>query len=402
MVKSVKNSNSMAIVPYHPPQSSKEFLQSEIERKTNEVFRNSIEVAKFENSHLCPMDLNPLGLDARTIIQARDRRLDHVLPRLTGSFPVGHTTLMIQRPKQVLGDSEIEIEIYAPTHVNKDKLFFLRKEDELGQALLSTEQLHSLFSHSYSQLQPIKKMPVLIFSHGLGVDPIEYRLLFENIASHGYVVLSLNHPSSSGFAPFSEEALNESNLDRLSRSEFADYADRLAHIQASNIQFVIEQFQHNDLLKDFIDLDKIMLAGHSLGGEASIIVANHNPKIAGCINLDGLAGNKETRQKGLQGIPVLTILSDKDWQPSDTQEEIEKQQHMIDWTNFHKKSTNSEMLTLKKVTHMDFCSHWPVLAWLLGKNELKMPLKTHTLTSHKMIEFIEHWTNIESLDEKII
>ncbi len=385
----INHSGSRAVVLYHPQQSSTEFLQAEIERRTNEVFKKSIELAKFENSHLCPIDLNSMGLDAQEIVQARGRRFEHVLPPLTGSFSVGNTRLMIQRSKQVLGDSEIEIEIYAPTRVNKDKLFFLRKEAKLDQVLFSTEQLNSLFSHSSFQLEPIEKMPVLIFSHGFGVDPIQYRLLCENIASHGYVVLNLNHPSSSAFAPFSEDAL-KNDFMRLSSSEFVDYTDRLAHIQESNIQFVIDLLQHNDLLKYYIDADKIMLAGHSLGGESSIIVANQNPKIAGCINLDGLAGNKETRQKGLQEVPVLTILSDKDYYlTSNTQEEEEKQQYIKEWTNFHKKSTNSEMLTLNKVEHMDFCLYYPITDWLLGKNELEMSLKTHVFTTYKMVEFMK-------------
>jgi predicted dienelactone hydrolase len=52
-------------------------------------------------------------------------------------------------------------------------------------------------THAILDALPIaspKKLPVLVFSHGFGGSPSSYTALIEDLASHGYAVLSIVHP----------------------------------------------------------------------------------------------------------------------------------------------------------------------------------------------------------------
>jgi predicted dienelactone hydrolase len=57
--------------------------------------------------------------------------------------------------------------------------------------------LSSLRTHAILDAPPVvspKKLPVLVFSHGIGGSPSSYTALLEDLASHGYAVLSVVHP----------------------------------------------------------------------------------------------------------------------------------------------------------------------------------------------------------------
>jgi predicted dienelactone hydrolase len=65
-----------------------------------------------------------------------------------------------------------------------------RLRDALGS-------LASLRTHAILDAPPVaspKKLPVLVFSHGIGGSPSSYTALLEDLASHGYAVLSIVHP----------------------------------------------------------------------------------------------------------------------------------------------------------------------------------------------------------------
>ena len=365
-----------AIVPYAPP--SPLATRSKVEINTSKVFRhvfsgsisrNSLEVAKFEKRYLCP-----LPLELQTVRDARSRRLHHVLPTLTGQYPnIGHKNFVIEGPHQKIG-----IDIFAPTRNSSGNK--LRMQIAPGQFLtsaLSPEQIQTLRTHSLDSLNPIGKTPFLIFSHGLGVNPADYRSLLEELASHGYVVVSLNHPSSSGYAPFSQ---NSFDFDAYYEER---YDDRLASIQADNIRFAVDYIRKKEGNET-----PIVLAGHSLGGAASIIAARNDPKIRGCINLDGaLRGNKKS--EGLN-TPLLMIFSDhlKNATPEE-QEWIAKEYvpMLKDWSALNENSKNSRVGQIKGTSHMDF-SMGPLLNWLVGEKTLEGALKAHDVASREMVGFM--------------
>lgn len=236
-------------------------------------------------------------------------------------------------------------------------------------------------------------MPVIVFSHRLDGNPTDYRALLEELASHGYIVVSLNHPSSSSYAPFSEETLQTNGLPPGGRrnEEFMAEVARLAVLQADNIAFVVERIREGGLpeLSNLGPLDQIVLAGHSVGGAASIIAARRDPRISGCINLDGgLLGDGHT-----QGIisPTLTLLS-KPVKKSDANFAMQ-QKITEDIVTFHHNCALSQKEKIDGCTHYDFGSTPTILFHLIGEKpiagSLHGALQTHKIASLKIVQFLK-------------
>lgn len=370
---------STAVVLYDPT-FAQASLRSSMQVLTDTVARRSLDLAKFEASHLA----------------FRPRRLDHVLLPLTGSYPVGYAKLSLDGPKN--GDSLIGIEVFAPTQkvTGGNKLLLQltpangSRPDQCLEKMLCSEQMCTLRTHSQDRLEPIGKRPCVIFSHGWGVNASGYRPLLEEMASHGYTVLSINHPSSS------EDGLNMS-------------PEELAKMQAHNIRFVVEQIRNKTLagIRDIVNPERIVLAGHSMGGNASVLVARDDSHIAGCINLDGaLTGDKRT--EGVE-MPLLMIFSDvfKDVDKMSTKAQEEFQVWKTNdyvpmlktWQSFHENSLaslkrrglgleeTSRTGQIKGVGHMDF-SMMPLLSWLVGEKTLNSALKAQKIASEEMLKFM--------------
>ena len=112
-----------------------------------------------------------------------------------------------------------------------------------------------------------KKMPVLIFSHGSGRnDPdsnLDYSYLLNNLAQNGYFVASIQHE-----LPTDDLVPLEGNPQVVRRPNW----DR----GAQNIAFVLQQ-----LKKDFpyLDYQKVVISGHSNGGDMSVLFADKHPQL---------------------------------------------------------------------------------------------------------------------------
>lgn len=355
-----------------PVNSPREMLKGEMLKDT--IYSHSREVAKFEFKHLCPLPLDP------------KKRLYQILPPLKGPHSVGHTSKVIEGPKRTtgLGDSDIGIEIFAPTrNRDGDKLLMQFSPKDYLTKALNAEQLQTLHTHSLDAIEPIGKMPVVIFSHGFGVNPTHYQPLLEEIASHGYLVLSLNHPSSSGYAPFSKEPLVE------------DY-ERLTYAQADNIRFVIDRLR-NGKFKSLALPGQIILAGHSLGGAASILVSRTDPQIKRCINIDGsLKGDKATSPLIM---PTQLIFADHPREKAIALESEEEQQLFDEMQKMHDDwdAFPAEKHTIDGIGHMDFA--FSPLDWFITGKPPLGALKAHYVASHHMLHFIRR-NDPEVLDAK--
>jgi pimeloyl-ACP methyl ester carboxylesterase len=353
----------------------------------------------------------PIGSDHTSHLEDRpylgSKRLDNTLPPLTGiyakdsRFMIGHTQFVIEVPRDDLSprDRLIGVEIYAPTERTmspKLPIFTSEyaevKKDINIDLMLSPEQKATLYTHAHSSLCLETKMPVVVFSHRLDGNPTDYRPLLEELASHGYILISLNHPSSSGNAPFTQENLRTRGLPLGGRGNeaFMTEVERLTAIQANNIEFIVDLIHRGELheLSNLGPINQIVLAGHSIGGAASVIASRKHPNIVGCINLDGgLLGDRKT--EGLE-IPMLTLLS-KPIKKSASN--FAMQQKIVqDIETFHENSPNSHKEQINNCTHYDFGSLPALLLHLIDQKppagSLQGALQTHKAASLALIRFL--------------
>jgi len=135
-----------------------------------------------------------------------------------------------------------------------------------------------------------KSYPVVVFTGDVAVIPLMYTSLLEDLASQGYVVLALAHPYSSPFAVFPDgrtafPVANANTDEKAAR-------DQVGAVWAADVRFILDQLSvlnsSDALLAGRLDLTKIALVGHGLGGAAVLDVALADNRVVSAVSLDGL------------------------------------------------------------------------------------------------------------------
>lgn len=129
------------------------------------------------------------------------------LPELTGKYKVGAqdiklVTSLDEPITPEIGDKrELMVKVWYPAHINnEEKEVYLNEAERVGFAFKyglpksTFNYLDAVETHTY--IKPAVeegKFPVLIFSHGQYSNATGYYSIIEEIVSHGYIVLNLNH-----------------------------------------------------------------------------------------------------------------------------------------------------------------------------------------------------------------
>jgi hypothetical protein len=159
--------------------------------------------------------------------------------------------------------------------------------------------------------------PIVVFTPGFTATFTDYTFLFQDLASRGYLVVSVDHTF---------EATAEEFLDgRLVGWVFGSYLgptvrtdEQAMHFAVSvrlrDLQFVVNELEllnggADGPLAGKLDMSKMALVGHSLGGLTAILGIEEEPRFRAGVLLDGavpkslLAGTKT---------PVLILAAGRD------------------------------------------------------------------------------------------
>ena len=139
--------------------------------------------------------------------------------------------------------------------------------------------------------------PVLIFSHGFGDLPELNTIKAEELASHGYVVVAINHTYDSLVNTFPDgRVIPQSPIfgEAQDESELIELLAESIDIRAGDAQFVLDELEQIDagddptgLFSGKLDLDRVGMYGYSLGGATAAKVLSIDPRFQAGINLDG-------------------------------------------------------------------------------------------------------------------
>jgi predicted dienelactone hydrolase len=115
------------------------------------------------------------------------------------------------------------------------------------------------------QQTDLKKMPVVVFSHGLGSNPDDFEEGFKHLASYGYLVAAPQHPGS-------DDQWTKDLLRGLRREVFdiQEFKDRPA-----DLTFVLDELERRnaDTFGGRLQLDRVAVTGHSFGGYTALALA---------------------------------------------------------------------------------------------------------------------------------
>jgi hypothetical protein len=141
------------------------------------------------------------------------------------------------------------------------------------------------------------KFPVLVFSPGALAPVLAYQLQLQELASRGYVVFGLEHGTDSALLIRPDRTL----LPYVSRSPPDQGPPTTAGLEVNrdqvirrtaDIVFVLNQIEilaggANGKFSNRLDLSRIGVFGHSMGGKAAIRACQVDRRVRTCANQDG-------------------------------------------------------------------------------------------------------------------
>ncbi|MEU7282470.1 dienelactone hydrolase family protein [Streptomyces sp. NPDC045431] len=139
-----------------------------------------------------------------------------------------------------------------------------------------------------------ERFPVVLFSPGSGGVRTQNTAWAEELASHGYVVVGLDHPYDSAAVVLADgrtiHTTTDSTGDRDKDDKLA--ADWTA-VRAADLSFVLTQLDQLDRgeiagpLTGRLDTSRAAVTGHSMGGAAALQAARQDRRFDAVIDLDG-------------------------------------------------------------------------------------------------------------------
>ncbi len=159
--------------------------------------------------------------------------------------------------------------------------------------------------------------PVILLSPGFGSVNFLHTFYALEFASHGFIVIGVNHPGQS-----SGTLLVDGSQVPFNQVDFND-VDRLETLiaktipqKANNLSAIVDEIIHlhtttDSWLYQKIDLTKIFTAGHSTGGSASFWACGTDSRIAKSVNLDGFLYMDQI-DIAATGKEFLLMLSNRD------------------------------------------------------------------------------------------
>ncbi|WP_232242533.1 alpha/beta hydrolase family protein [Paenibacillus sp. GSMTC-2017] len=184
-----------------------------------------------------------------------------------------------------------------------------------GIPTMFMEYLKYIPSHSYQDSDistSSPPYPLIILNHGYGSSKTYHTSQAENLASHGYIVASIDHTYSTFATVFPDGKTTTMKTDEDLIGE-TNYRDVVGSVWTKDVTFTIDQLekinsgQIPSVLKEKLDLTNIGIFGHSFGGAAAYD-SSYDSRIKAGIDLDGSL----YRYKDREGItkPFMFIFSE--------------------------------------------------------------------------------------------
>jgi predicted dienelactone hydrolase len=267
------------------------------------------------------------------------------LPRPTGPYAIGTTDIYLvdtEREETFTPEPsdhrEVALRVWYPAEVPEEgrPVSYMEYAQEKKRALSGRtpfppsafHELDRVRSHSYRDAGlPMGQglFPILIFSHGYAAGMTQSTVLMEELASHGYVVVSVGHAYETShfvrpdgtikvFDPQNEELLLRAKergdalpiQQAISKTEDRQEVEALLRALASrrpktlesleiwvqDISFVIDELEGMNreagIFHGRLDTGRIGVLGHSFGGSAAGQACLIDDRCRAGVNIDGL------------------------------------------------------------------------------------------------------------------
>ncbi|KAI1206872.1 uncharacterized protein F4807DRAFT_469888 [Annulohypoxylon truncatum] len=158
--------------------------------------------------------------------------------------------------------------------------------------------------------------PLLLFTPGLGLSRLCYSDTLIEIASYGWLIVSVDHPYETAIVEYPDGRivyglpLNSSNATIANDVDIrtSDLISVLNALSNSTITDKIPHFNGQGPPKQKLNTERVGIFGHSLGGATALSVTSNDTRFVVGANLDGSYWGSE-KQKGTAA-PFMTLTSE--------------------------------------------------------------------------------------------
>ena len=143
------------------------------------------------------------------------------------------------------------------------------------------------------QAQGTLDFPIVLFSPGEATTRLFYSAIAQTIASSGYIVITIDAPHDVDIVEYPDGSTDLINTTVTNAATIAD-ADLAVSTRAQDASFVLDQLRNASVISQLIpgcskglNVQKVAMFGHSLGGAATAAAMLNDSRIAGGIAMDG-------------------------------------------------------------------------------------------------------------------
>ena len=220
------------------------------------------------------------------------------LPQPNGCYATGTKTFVLTDPQR---SRELLVTAWYPAAKGSSPVapyMDAKTADALADEWKLQPGFQRLVRSHTGLLTPMAKggpFPVVLLEHGAGVVPAIYTVLAEGLASTGFIVIATNHPAASLIAVFPNghdirfSPYWPSEADR--RTQGVAIGKFVEEVLVRDVQFVLDRLKemevHDKFWRDQLDLSRIGIVGHSLGGATAAVATQEEPRILAGVCLDG-------------------------------------------------------------------------------------------------------------------
>jgi dienelactone hydrolase len=306
------------------------------------------------------------------------------LPKPTGAYPVGTRIIYLKDSNRSEDKAdkpgtarELMVQIWYPADPSNNHL---AAYERLSETIPVTSYRSVLWTNSKEDAPVASQggpFHVLLFNHAWGGRRTQNTFLTEDLASHGYVVASIDHTynSSRVVLPGDRVIDDTDGGDAIdpslhSASEvIATWNKELTKWVADEV-FVLNTLQSDNLdpkspWYSRLDTQRAGALGHSFGGAAAVQLCSVDPRIRSALNMDGWTfGDIRQRAANQPTMFLYGITSTADSQSSG----VGRAEAELDTIDSNEVEANLKQfggykLSISNTAHMDFTDHPLVSPW---------------------------------------
>lgn len=341
------------------------------------------------------------------------------LPRPTGSYTVGISTHFLTDTSRHHNNEKgrpLLVHLYYPSieipkeyppylsdtmHLYKEKI--IRTSHTSPKDLEYLDRIRDWAIPDASIDAKNAPFPVLLFSPGFFMAAQLYSSLIEEMASHGYVVVAINHtdacwpvmfPDSSSPIILPELTNIFSNKERSCLQTF----DTTQETWLQDVDFVLSWLQDQPLTKYF-DLSRIGIFGHSFGGSTATEASRRYHDFKAMANLDGMLFGPHWDRPF--EIPSLFVVAEKQLTHQEalkaglTTEQFESLLTRRSKIVFDQLKSNSFYVTVKNAEHATFVDSKLIKSPLF--KDRPVSAEGIAITRALLVDFFDHYLKNKNL-----